>query len=69
MFIGGGIVPGIVGHLERTQFRRRFEAKGRFQAYVAAIPAMVVLRPDPAFLGLTVLAGVDSRRCRDRVDG
>ncbi|MCX7365389.1 MAG: glucokinase [Alphaproteobacteria bacterium] len=70
VFIGGGIVPGIVGHLERTQFRRRFEAKGRFQAYVAAIPAMVVLRPDPAFLGLTALAGVDARRCRDRrVDG
>lgn len=65
IFVGGGIVPRMVGHLERTEFRRRFEAKGRFQPYVAAIPTMVVLQPDPAFLGLAALAGSAIRRCED----
>ena len=35
-----------------SEFRRRFEAKGRFRDYVARIPTWVVLHPEPAFLGL-----------------
>ncbi|MFI4998307.1 MAG: glucokinase [Reyranellales bacterium] len=56
MFIGGGIVPRIVDYLIRTAFRERFEAKGRFRPYLAAIPVKVILRPNPAFLGLMALA-------------
>ena len=65
IFIGGGIVPAIVGHLDSTEFRRRFEGKGRLQPYLAAIPTMVVLRPDPAFPGLAAMARADARRCDD----
>lgn len=63
--IGGGIVPRIVDHLGRTEFRPRFEAKGRFHRYLADVPAMVVLRPDPAFLGLAALAGIGRPPCTD----
>lgn len=56
VFIGGGIVPHIAHCLAATDFRGRFEAKGRFQSYLAAVPVRVVLRRDTAFLGLTALA-------------
>ncbi len=56
VYLAGGIVPQIVAHLERSEFRARFAAKGRFQPYVDAIPTSVILHPDPAFLGLRCLA-------------
>jgi glucokinase len=52
VYIGGGIAPRLSNYLARSQFRARFEAKGRFQAYVAAIPSWVIMHPDPAFIGL-----------------
>ncbi len=52
IYIAGGIVPRIVDYFAASEFRRRFEAKGRFQDYVARIPTWVVLHPEPAFLGL-----------------
>lgn len=55
--IAGGIVPRIVDYLPRTNFRARFEDKGRFRCYLARIPTSVLVRPDPAFLGLKALAG------------
>ena len=43
-----------------SQFRTRFEAKGRFDDYVAAIPTYVVTAEQPGLLGsATVLR--DSR--------
>lgn len=56
VFIAGGIVPRIHDYLARSQFRVRFEAKGRMQAYVAPIPVYVILHSDPAFIGLQSLA-------------
>ncbi|MGB3809422.1 MAG: glucokinase, partial [Parvibaculum sp.] len=35
-----------------TLFRHRFEAKGRFKTYLATIPVNVIMRDDPALLGL-----------------
>ncbi|MBX9945298.1 MAG: glucokinase [Reyranella sp.] len=52
VFIGGGIVPRFVDHLASTDFRARFEAKGRLKRYLAAIPVRVIVRPNPAFVGL-----------------
>ena len=43
-------------HLARSAFRARFEAKGRFRDYLAAIPVHVVLHADPAFVGLAAIA-------------
>lgn len=59
IYIAGGIVPQLGQRFAESAFRRRFEAKGRFQAYLAAIPTYVVTHPAPAFLGL---AGLLSRQ-------
>jgi glucokinase len=45
VYIGGGIVPKLGEYFERSAFRSRFEHKGRFSAYLAAIPTFVV-RPN-----------------------
>lgn len=59
IYIGGGIVPNIVDHLPDTAFRERFEAKGRLGRHLARVPVRVILRLDPAFLGLAALARSD----------
>jgi len=58
VFVAGGIPPRILATLDRSTFRRRFEAKGRFRSYLAPIPAAVIIDPEPALLGL---AGVVRR--------
>jgi glucokinase len=55
IYIAGGIVPQLGPGFAASQFRGRFEAKGRFRPYLAAIPTYVVTYPIPAFLGLAAL--------------
>jgi glucokinase len=54
LYIGGGIVPRLGPYFDRSPFRARFESKGRFSGYVAAIPAFVILADYPALRGLAV---------------
>ncbi len=54
-YIGGGIVPRLGDYFDRSPFRPRFEAKGRFSAYVAAVPTYVILAETPALRGLATL--------------
>lgn len=56
LYIAGGIVPRITAYLRRSEFRARFEAKGRFRNYLAAVRASVITHADPTFLGLRWLA-------------
>jgi glucokinase len=42
VYIGGGIVPRLGGRFFASQFRERFEAKGRFRAYLEEIPTAVI---------------------------
>jgi glucokinase len=44
VYMAGGILPRMVGFLRASEFRQRFEAKGRFSSYLAAIPVRVVLK-------------------------
>jgi len=55
VYVAGGIVPGLVTFFAQSEFRSRFEAKGRFQDYLAKIPTYVVVRPLPALLGAAAL--------------
>ena len=55
VYIAGGIVPKLGAAFARSQFRARFEDKGRFSAYLAAIPTFVIVRPDAALLGAAQL--------------
>lgn len=56
VYIAGGIAPRILPFLKASAFRQRFERKGRFQTYMAAIPTKVVLHEYPALLGAARLA-------------
>jgi glucokinase len=51
VYIGGGIVPKLGGVFDRSAFRARFEDKGRFSSYLAAIPTYVILAEHPALTG------------------
>jgi glucokinase len=42
VYIGGGIVPRLGERFFQSPFRERFEAKGRFQAYLGAIPTLLI---------------------------
>jgi glucokinase len=55
VFITGGIVPRLGAAFAESRFRARFEDKGRFAPYLAAIATYVVTCPIPAFLGLAAL--------------
>lgn len=52
VYIAGGIVPKLGRRFVDSGFRERFEAKGRFRPYLAAIPTFVITHPVPAFVGL-----------------
>src|SRR3546814_21159392 len=56
VFLAGGILPQFPDFLAASGFRARFEDKGRFRDYLAAIPTWLVTRPDAAFVGLAAAA-------------
>lgn len=51
VYIAGGIVPKLGGLFDAALFRERFEAKGRFREYLAAIPTPLLVAPDIALTG------------------
>ena len=55
VYIAGGIVPKLGTAFAESGFRRRFEAKGRLQSYLAAIPTYVIVRPLSALVGAAAL--------------
>jgi glucokinase len=52
VYIGGGIAPRLGKHLAKSQFRARFEDKGRFRGYMESIPSYIITRDNPALIGL-----------------
>ncbi len=51
VFLAGGIAPRLLGPLREGEFRQRFEAKGRFAGFMAAIPTQVITHPYAALIG------------------
>lgn len=51
VYIGGGIVPRLGDFFLRSPFRRRFERKGRYGPYLAAIPTYVITTPHAGLTG------------------
>ncbi len=52
VYLGGGIVPRLGPWFDSSPFRARFEAKGRFESFLAPIPCWVIDAPvSPALLG------------------
>lgn len=52
VYIGGGIVPRFGRLFAAAHFRDRFEDKGRYCEYLAAVPVFLIHSPLPAFVGL-----------------
>ncbi len=55
IYVGGGIVPRLGELFAQSPFRERFEAKGRFSAFVARIPTYVLTAENTCFLGVSSL--------------
>ncbi|GAB3678748.1 glucokinase [Salinisphaera aquimarina] len=51
VYIGGGIVPRLGTFFEHSDFRTRFEARGRLSTYLSSIPSYVVHADNPGLDG------------------
>lgn len=59
IFIAGGILHHMTEYFVQSQFRARFEEKGRMSQYIEPIPVYLILDDDAAFTGLRALAEVE----------
>jgi glucokinase len=55
IYIGGGIVPRLGSYFAASPFRARFEDKGRFSSYLAAIPTYVITAEHATFIGVSAI--------------
>lgn len=51
VYIGGGIASRFTEFVGASDFRARFEGKGRFSHYVKSIPTFIIIEPDHGLLG------------------
>jgi glucokinase len=51
VYLAGGIAQILGPMLSGSEFRKRFEAKGRYQSYMAAIPTALICAPHAALAG------------------
>jgi glucokinase len=56
VYIAGGIAPRLTDFMARSEFRARFEGKGRLRTYLVSIPTSVIMHPAATFLGLRSIA-------------
>ncbi len=62
IYIGGTIVPRLGAYFDSSPFRRRFESKGRFSAYVANIPTFVITAENATFVGVAAILDAQLRK-------
>ena len=55
IYIGGGVVPRLGPYFAGSPFRARFEKKGRFSAFAAQIPTLLITASCPALLGAAAI--------------
>lgn len=51
VYLCGGVLTALAPMLVDSEFRERFEAKGRFKHYVKNIPAFLITEAEPGLLG------------------
>ncbi|MFI6502531.1 glucokinase [Nonomuraea typhae] len=51
VYIGGGVLPRIVGRVRASAFRRRFEASPSMSGYLSTIATALITAPQPALTG------------------
>jgi glucokinase len=52
VFIAGGIAPRMTDFIARSEFRSRFENKGRLRSYLQSVPTSIIIHPAATFIGL-----------------
>ncbi len=60
VYIAGGIAQKIEEFLAQSEFRTRFENKGRLSSFVRAIPTRLIMNADAALLGAAQAAATRS---------
>jgi len=55
VMLAGGILPAIADFFAASDFRARFEAKGRFEGYMKAIPTRLIVNDNAGLLGAATL--------------
>lgn len=55
IYLGGGILPKLLPQFMASNFRARFESKGRYTDYMKKIPTYLVTAPHPAYTGLLTI--------------
>lgn len=53
VYVGGGIVPRLGDFIVKSQFRERFESKGRVSDELITVPTFVINAPFPGLVGAT----------------
>lgn len=56
VFLAGGLVPRLLPALKASNFRQRFEGKGRISATMANVPSLAVVHPSAGLLGAAAFA-------------
>ena len=51
VYIAGGIVPRFIDYFKKSEFRKEFESKGRFNNALNKIPVYVISQGDAGLLG------------------
>jgi glucokinase len=57
IYLGGGILPRLGEYFDRSDFRSRFESKGRFTSYLSAVPTWLIRANNPALIGMSKVFG------------
>jgi glucokinase len=51
LYLGGGVLGKLGDQFDSARFHQRFVGKGRFAAYLQAIPNYLIIAEHPAFIG------------------
>ncbi|RXZ32942.1 glucokinase [Oxalobacteraceae bacterium CAVE-383] len=55
VYLGGGVLQHLGDYFAASPFRKRFENKGRFEAYLQRIPTFMIVAQYPAFAGASAI--------------
>ncbi|KTD05915.1 glucokinase [Legionella gratiana] len=69
IYIAGGIVPRLISLLHHSDFRVRFEEKGRFSEFNIQIPTFIITAEQPGILGAAVYLKQSLARSREAESG
>lgn len=61
VYIGGGILPQWGAFFDRSAFRERFMAKGRYSGYLETVPGYLITAPNPTLQGVAQVFATEKK--------